>query len=251
MSKQALYFTFQLLLQLAIIIVTSYGLYISLYGAFSSFQGWQLLYYTNLSNLAILILFAVLFGKNISYICQNKKKDCHTQLNNAYLFKIQAALTWAICITGIVWHTLLVPFIKNHPEIKTAIGAALPNAFDMTAMLQSFELLHTWSPLLTFLFWLLFCPKGRITSLMPIIWLLIPASYFIFICIWVYMVGPVNQQLNIIYPYPFIDFANYPALTIWRNIIVIALGMLLLAYIFWGIDHLLKRWIFHIDKKSQ
>lgn len=249
MNTHSFCFSARLLLQFAIIFETSSGLYISLYGAFGSFQYWQLLYYTNLSNLAVLVLFTVLSAKNLYFICQQKKSQ-HTVQPRAFLFKIQIALTWVICITGIVWHTLLVPFIQSHPEFKAAMESALAKPSDMAAMLYSMQLLHTWSPFLAFSNWLLFCPKGQITRLTPLTWLLIPTSYFIFICIWVYTVGPVNQQLHIIYPYPFIDFANNPVSVIWLNIAFIAMGMLVLAYLFWGLDCLMKRWRFHISPQQ-
>lgn len=231
----------KLFLRSIIVVIIGWGLFISLFSAFGSFQFWQLLYYTNLSNLAVMLLFIYLIIHDLRSI-DKQKTVAHSSKNHIPCStRLKVALTWAISITGIVWHTLLAPFFDQLLLKGGNTIDALPPTFSMTQFILSISLLHTWSPLLVFLDWLIFNPKGKISLYAPLTWLQIPALYLAFICIWVDAVGPVNEHLYINYPYPFIDFSTYPATQICANIGIITIGMTVLGYLYWGIDRLLLK----------
>ena len=232
-------FLFKLCLRLAIVVVIAWGLFIDLYSAFGAFQSWQLLYYTNLSNLAVMLLFIYLIVKALRNKQETNQASYRQYLPSSEQLKM--ALTWAISITGIVWHIALAPALDEHIAQGGKVIQALPASFDMVEFMLSVSLLHTWSPLLVFLDWLLFSPKKRLPLYTPLTWLLIPLGYFAFICAWVQGIGPVNAELHITYPYPFIDFSAYPATQIGCNIAIIAVGAVVLGYIYWGINWLLGK----------
>ena len=222
-------------LRFPLVAVIAYGLYLNLYGAFNAFQPWLLLFYTTQSNALVLLLFLVICVYDLKQLAPHYRETRLPQ----WLQGSKTALTWAISITGIVWHLMLAPYIENYSGLEILTPE----------LLLSFSLLHTWSPLLAFIDWIMFDPKGTLKRLTPLRWLLIPIAYFAFICVWVAFVGPVNPDLGLTYPYPFIDFATYGALAIWRNVAFIAAGMLLLAYLFYAADKLLAKTTLHISSK--
>lgn len=230
---QNIKFFLRLSLRCSLCIVIAYGLYLNLFSAFSQqFQAWLLLFYTTISNSLVLLVFLWLCVYDFRLLLSSAKPQTTPY---SLIFRIKVMLTWAISITGIVWHILLVP--RMTPELL----ATAPAYVDLPALLMSFSLLHTWSPLLVFLDWLFFDSKNRIERFAPIRWLCIPLAYFVFICIWVNTVGPVNADYGFTYPYPFLDFqANGNAKT-WCGIMVILLGMLSLGYFYLVIDRLIPR----------
>ncbi|CAK7012609.1 Pr6Pr family membrane protein [Saezia sanguinis] len=226
----------QLGLRCAVILVICYGLYLALYGAFGAFQSWQLSFYTVQSNALVLLLFIGLAVNDLRLLISpsHVPPQAHEKAGFS-IHQIKVALTWAISITGIVWHLLLVPYIEQLPEQVFFSPSISPS------ILLSFSLLHTWSPLLVFLDWLLFDRKGTLHITTPWWWLLIPLAYFAFICLKVHFTGPVNAEFGLVYPYPFIDFNALGARAVAINVVFMATGMLILGYIYWGIDRLLSK----------
>lgn len=230
----------RLLLHISIVAVTGFGLYLNLFAAWDhSFQPWLILFYTTLSNTAVMLLFTWLCISDLGQIKQTHVRSSpfmqtrRSGLRNGTL-QLKIALTWAISITAIVWHTLLVPHMQNNFEAEFL-------AYIPPKMILSFELLHTWSAVLAFADWLLFDHKGSIKITAPLYWLLIPISYLAFICGWVHFIGPINIALNMTYPYPFIDFATYGSAATWKNIALMTAGMLALGFIFYLMDWLLGK----------
>lgn len=229
---------FRMVLRLTLIGVIVAGLYCMHYAAFGSFQIWPFLFYTNLSNLAVLLIIFTLFAQDLALL---KKKKLFTENQQRCLQQIKIAFTWAISITGIVWHLVLVPAIERHIQNPEIVAQFIPllGTINIDDLLLSMTFLHTWAPLLAFADWLLFSKKGVIKRLTPVKWLLIPAGYFVFICAWVNLIGPVNSQYNLIYPYGFIDFTENSAWVVWRNVGITGLFALVLGYLYFALDNLL------------
>lgn len=224
MNDNRLIFALRLFLFSALIAVISYGIYLAVYGAFGQFQRWQFLFYTLQSNTLILLLFTGLLFQHLFFRYHRLP---------AWLLQTKIALTWAISITGLVWHLILLPEIKQlHLSTPFSPGLWL-----------SFSLLHTWSPLLAFIDWFCFDKKGSISIKAPFCWLLIPLSYFIFICLKVHFTGPINAELGIIYPYPFIDFSKFGTAIVLRNVFFMMIGMTLLGLSYYLLDKAIKHLI--------
>lgn len=228
---------FRLIWRLVIVAVIAWGLFLNFYGAFGSFQSWVFLYYTSLSNIAVMLLFGVLCCTDAAALL----KDRRDLSNGARLGKVKTALTWAILVTGLVWHLVLVPVAGSRIQDPQTVAYFLPLLDTVNAgnLLLSMIFLHSYAPLLVFLDWLFFDRKGTLSPAVPLSWLLIPAGYFAFICAWVYGVGPVNSTYQLTFPYSVIDFTAHPAIEVWRNVGLMAAGMLVLAYLFWALDRML------------
>ncbi len=83
--------------------------------------------------------------------------------------------------------------------------------------------------------WLFFCPKGIWHRWEPAAWLLIPLTYFVYIVIRAQLAGDIGNTGSP-YPYGFIDVNALG----WGRVMIdvgwSALGMALLAYLFYVAD---------------
>ncbi|HRE50515.1 MAG TPA: Pr6Pr family membrane protein [Flavitalea sp.] len=95
------------------------------------------------------------------------------------------------------------------------------------------ELLHSLSPLLFIVYWLVFIPKRTLRWSDVFSWLLFPLVYLIW--------SIIHGRLNGFYPYPFIDAATigYPKLML--NSLILLIAFLGLSLLFVGIGRLMSR----------
>ena len=226
----------KVLVRLSLVVVVLYGLYLNLFGGFGNeFQSWLLLFYTTQSNALVMLVLGVLCFHDVRDLFgSGVRKTCHMQER---MEGVKVALTWAISITGIVWHLLLVAELqKMAPEVTRQTGLVIT-----PELWLSLDLLHTWSPLLAFLDWLLFSKKGTMRLMTPFKWLLIPLAYFVFICLWVNLVAPVKPEYTFTYPYPFLDFQGNGFFETWAGLMLIVFGMLCLGYAYLMLDKVLGK----------
>lgn len=121
----------------------------------------------------------------------------------------------AISLTGIVFHTMLVPVLES------------PIGFNG-------HVLHTIVPIGFVLDWLVFCQKGRFRFRDVPVWVVFPLVYFVAtLLVAVYHDG--------FYPYPFMDAATYGYGSVAVNaaLLLVAFGALGAVYV--GVDKLLAR----------
>jgi len=221
----------KILIRLSLVVVVIYGLYLNLYGGFGNeFQSWLLLFYTTQSNALVMLVFAILCIHDVrDFFAAKPSQSCRMRER---MEGVKVALTWAISITGIVYHLLLVSELhRMAPEITAQTGLVLT-----PELWLSLDLLHTWSPLLAFMDWLLFSKKGNMRLVTPLKWLLIPLIYFVFICLWVNLVAPVKPEYSFTYPYPFLDFQANGVWETWKGLLIILTGMLCLGYAYLMLD---------------
>lgn len=125
-------------------------------------------YFTILSNTLVVIYFLNLLLKNDSTGKFWQKAETGT------------AITVYISVVGIVYHTVLSQL--HHP-----VGLAF----------WADHGLHSFSPLLTFLYWTFFTSKRMVQYKTIPYWLIYPAVYF--------MYTVFRGSLSGFYPYPFLD----------------------------------------------
>lgn len=176
----------------------------------------EMVYFTNQSNLAVLILFLVLVIGDI-YNYKNKKSD-----NFNVVPIIEMALMVYISITFLGYWGLL----------------SWQN-FDMTGGVESTSLrmflsscgnyiVHGISPLLVIVHWVLFSPHTRQGYKKAFYFLIYPILYLVFVLIRANVGGPLYSDTY--YPYPFIDLNVLGA----GNFLLIIMG-LLLFFTAWGV----------------
>lgn len=191
--------------------------------------GKQLVYFTNQTNLFILILFSILtIGQIVDLII--KKKKGHPF--NIFM-PLQLALVFYISITFLVYWTMLswqgFEMGGDNPSLKVLMQFA-----NYTV--------HGIVPLLAILDWILFSKHGVIKYRYGFIWLSYIYVYLIFILIRAQVGGPLSTKPTIsYYPYPFIDLDAIGPLYFTLVVIGLSLGFLGLGLLFIFLDKLIAK----------
>ncbi len=125
-------------------------------------------YFTILSNTLVFIYFLNLMLKN------NAEEECWQKAETG------TAITVYISVVGIVYHAVL-------SQLHSPVGLAF----------WADHGLHSFSPMLTFLYWAFFTSKRRVQYKTIPYWLIYPAVYFLYTLL--------RGSLTGVYPYPFLD----------------------------------------------
>ncbi len=182
------------------------------YGASSFF-----LFYTNLSNLCVVVYFAIRVFKTIKAKNNNQCKPCN--------LKIKYTLMFAITITFLISH-----FLLNFGMI-----------FYNDTFNFDFFILHYVVPIMTIFDWLLFDKKGTMKWSDPFLWLSFPLVYFVYIMI-VCGFFKVQALPTSRYPYPFIDLDTIGIDGMVVNFFVLLFAFILLGFFFVLLDKLLYKY---------
>ena len=153
-----------LLWRLAGLIIGSYGL-ILMFRASSVKQ--QLCYFTNQSNLFVLLLFA---GLSVQTVVQIRRDGIHGPVPHAGC-GLHLALTLYITITMVCYWALLSWQNFSMAGVKIS-------QFQM--QLSNF-ILHTVVPIFALVDWILFLPHGRVRPVGAVYFLTYPVAYSVFI----------------------------------------------------------------------
>lgn len=179
-------------------------------------------YYTSQSNILCLIAFIAFVYVEIKY------KD--VPKNDVY-YLVKGGIVIAIFVTAVVYRIALAP-----------------TGFQMDALKRSVEnhhkemanlLVHTVSPILVILDYFLFDEKGHFKSYYPIIWLFIPLNYVAYVYTYSYNGGEfysVGGSRK--YAYFFLDYEIIGKVNVLKWLVVIALFIIVIAYVLILIDYL-------------
>lgn len=171
-----------------------------------------LVYYTNLSNVAVFIFFAVFAAFEIINLI--KKTDLG---HNKYFYTAKGAITMCIVITGLIYHFLLA-----EPQN--------PGFWEAGNLIK-----HYIVPAMVFIDWLVFDSRRRYKWWSPLTNVILPYAYLIFALIRGAIVGPESELQ---YCYGFINVTEYGALRVFINCLVITLAVLALSYLIYLVDQL-------------
>ena len=173
-------------------------------GIFSGKYNFNVLkYYTLLSNVACIIyfIFAIIHG---------------FKSNDTFMPQVKGALVMCITVTGLIYHFML------------------SGVFSMDGTLAlSNVLLHYFMPIATVLDWLLFDKKGSYKKHSPLLWIVAPYLYIVFIFINV-MFG--LKFGNNKYPYPFFDIDKLGFGKVFVTVVILTIFFIALGYVFYFID---------------
>lgn len=162
-------------------------------------------YYTNQSNLLVLLYFAV-FAPMI-YTADGMQ---------ALIPHAEYALMLSILLTHLVFHHFLAPFVTE----ETIYTPHMPNK-RMAHAASTVQ--HYIVPLLTLAYWLLCSPgKRTLDAGDAVYWLAFPAGYVAFVFIRAHIRGCIDKTRSA-YPYPFLDIDFFGA----RRVLFLC-GLLLL-----------------------
>ena len=167
-------------------------------------------YFTYQSNILVIVYF-ILDIFNII-----KKKE-------TFYPRFKGAVTMSITVTFLVYHFLLSPTsgkLEGIDYIRNII-------------------LHYIVPIMTIFDYIIFDKKGIYKIIDPILWLIIPILYFVFVLIRARVGSPFSDGSY--YPYFFVDIDKYGLKTVLRNIFFIALFFVFLGYIGYFVDRFFNK----------
>ncbi len=199
--------------KILIVIIGIFGIYSSLKDSPLVGIYEHLSYYTNLSNLLCILFFFIYSARMLL----NIKKDVHNYYPN-----LKGAITITILITFIVYNLILRPFMHD------VDGVMKLNSIGNT-------IVHVVLPLMVLFDYILFDEKGKFNKKFAFTWVLIPFTYFIFICIRAKMGGTFTYA-NSRYPYFFLDIDEYGIPQVMVNLIISIILILTLIYLYVFID---------------
>lgn len=174
-------------------------------------------YYTIQSNLFVVVLFSALCYFEI------KKQPWEDRWKRVF----KGMFTIGILVTMLVYHVLIKPGISE--GIDYEVGGLADS------------LVHTIVPAMVVLDWLLFDAKGYLKAHDPLIWLLQPIDYLLYIVVYTSLGGRFTLGSEPVrHPYFFLDLETYGFVGVLKWAILILLLYLVLGYLLYFIDGLFR-----------
>lgn len=209
-----------ILYRIFFLLICGYGLYLHSGISQGTFDKKIFFYYTILSNLICFIYIFLCLIKNILQFNNWDPNGIHVILP-----KLKGAITLYITITFLVYHFVLVPSTSTINTSYEMFG--LPDL-----------IVHYFVPILMIFDWILFDKKNVFTNKDPILWLILPYFYLIFLLIRGCIGGPLTSTGSK-YPYFFLDIDKLGLLKVFTFILLLSVVALLVGYIIFAIDSLL------------
>lgn len=178
-------------------------------------------YYTLQSNVICLIAFIIVL--TLELLDRQYKTDIY--------YLIKGGLVITIAITAIIYHIALAPGGFQMDALQNSIS---------NKMLANF-LVHTVSPLLVLLDYILFDEKGHFKFFYPILWLMQPLNYVVYVYTYsnlggsFYNIGGSRQ-----FAYFFLDYNELGYMGVLKWLLIIILGILIISEILVILDKFLK-----------
>lgn len=160
-------------------------------------------FYTNLSNLLLIIYELLLFFALFSP---------HTLLAR-FLTDVRVSCSMALCVwvTHLIYHFVLVPATKRTGAKFSDFGNHFGNIC-----------VHYLAPLLAVAQWIFLADKAGLDLRCALWWLLLPLAYTVFALLRAIPGKPIGHT-QLLYPYPFMDLKRLGAVKFLRNCIALLL----------------------------
>lgn len=206
-----------LIFRIALLLGCGIGLYLNSGIPNGELALYMLIFYTIQSNFLCFIFFAVLIIKNVYELINKGVKG-----STSFIFHIKGAVTLSITVTFIIYHFILVPrFIHS---------SANYSIFNWQNIL-----VHYFVPIAVLLDWLIFDEKLNFRWFDPILWLVFPVFYLIFVLLRAKL-GSAIAIVKSNYPYFFIDVDMIGWINVLKNVCFLIIGFLFIGYIIYIID---------------
>ena len=183
------------------------------------FTNRMLAYYTNLSSMIVFAYLLLSITHTVLGIWRHGLYGASTLMPS-----LKRAFVMMVTITVIVYHFALAPM-----------------AFRMNLSYHAFSLpdilIHYVTPLGFILDWMLFDEKKQIRRRDPLLWLILPAAYLIFVFIRAEVAEPLNAA-GVRFPYFFLDLDILPAHHV-LGYVILCLGVFtFVGYLYFFIDRI-------------
>lgn len=174
---------------------------------------YKLTYYTNISNLLILLFFAYLLYLSIRGIPLSQKH-----------YRLKACFTICITLTFLVYHFLLA---------EDSTPAEFYTIKNIT--------LHYIAPILVIIDFIVFDQRKMYTILDPVYWTFIPILYLIFSLVkGIVFRIPIPDEEHTPFPYFFLNITKYGIKTVATYCIVILVFYLFTGYLMYALKNIGK-----------
>lgn len=206
-----MYLTIKNIFRLVLVIGCGWGLALLL-GLFEGrFELNQLVFYTIQSNLLVFFAYLYLLIKSIV-----KSLSLKQMWSADFSPNSMGALTLIIVITGLIYNFILVPTISD------TSGYAVNSFSDI--------LVHTFTPIMVFVDWILFVNTSDTKRIKPWTWTILPLLYWVFTIIRAQIGGPI-AGFGSYYPYFFIDADELGWTRVVINVLVLLVVFALFGYL--------------------
>jgi len=180
----------------------------------------MLSYFTIQSNI---ICFSVMVF-SMFHSLASVRQGIYLDYNRSHLFLKGLALL-VITITGLTYNIVL-----------NGTGFSMIEKVNIESGIND-KLVHFIVPVLTWIDYLLFQPKGNFEKWDPVKWLLAPMIYFVVIMLKARYISPALYGRGVMkYPYFFFDVETYGVPYVVKYVIVFTVGTLVIGYIIRMID---------------
>ncbi len=179
-------------------------------------------YYTLQSNIICLIAF-------LSYIFMELRKK---RYKSDVYYLIKGAIVITIVITALVYRVALAPNGFQMDSLEKSINNKIVADF----------MVHTLSPLLVLFDYILFDEKGRFKKYYPVIWLILPLNYVIYVYTYSFLGGQfygIGGSRK--YAYFFLDYEVLGLTGVMKWIIVISIFIMIISYVLVFFDYLMGK----------
>ena len=179
-------------------------------------------YYTLQSNVICLIAFIIIL------VLELLNKQYQTDV----YYLIKGGLVITIAITAIIYHIALAPGGFQMDALQNSIS---------NKQLANF-LVHTVSPTLVLLDYVLFDEKGHFKLFYPILWLIQPLNYVVYVYTYSNLGGSFyNIGGSRRFAYFFLDYKELGYLGVLKWLIIIILGILIISELLVLLDKIFKK----------
>ena len=209
--------TAQLIFQSFFVAIGLIGIVASL-GIFDDVQNLRWDFYVHFTNISNYLCIGIVLCELI----QTAKKKVDSYVNVAPFLKFIGVL--AILLTFLVFNFLLAGQPDRDPQANWRIASI------------SF---HVILPLMYVFDWLFFYEHKKIKWFYPLLSVLFPLVYIVFVYTRAAIVN-FNPEVPYLYPYFFLNLDNLGVAGVAKWVAILFAGFILLGYIFYGIDKLIK-----------
>lgn len=147
-------------------------------------------------------------------------------------YLIKGAIVITIVITALVYRVALAPNGFQMDSLEKSINNKIVADF----------MVHTLSPLLVLFDYILFDEKGRFKKYYPVIWLILPLNYVIYVYTYSFLGGQfygIGGSRK--YAYFFLDYEVLGLTGVMKWIIVISIFIMIISYVLVFFDYLMGK----------
>lgn len=177
---------------------------------------YKFMYFTNISNIIVLVVYAVLCAKpDLS--------------ENGIFLRFKGAVIMSILVTGIVYNTMLA-------EQTFSLGYLMSGKKAFGSFL-----VHVAVPLMVLADWVIFDKKGYYKFYEPFLWAIFPYLYIAFTVI-VAQMGQFYPNQAGRYPYEFISWDLLGIRQTAINIVFVTAGFIVLGYVIYFLEKFFQKY---------